>query len=82
MNFIKRFYNDFISVKLSEYKGFESELQINKLLFFVFLGICIACMIITYHNSYASLILKKLTRIGAFGEDNSKIPVRTRSWRF
>ena len=72
MNFLKKFYNDYINIKLSDYDGFESNLEINKLLFFVFLGIAVACMVITYHNSTATLILKKLTRVGAFGEEKSK----------
>ena len=72
MEFFKKFYNDYISIKLNDYNGFESELQINKLLFFVFLGICAACIIITYHNSTATLVLRKLTRVGAFGEEKGK----------
>ena len=72
MNFIKNFYKNFICVRLSDYEGFNSDLEISKLLFFVFLGVCVACMIITYQNSSATLILKKLTRIGAFGEEKSK----------
>ena len=72
MKFLKNFYNNYISVKLNEFSGFESELQINKPLFFVFLGIMAAAMIITYNNSFATLVLKKLTRVGAFGEENGK----------
>jgi len=72
MKFFRKIYDNYISVKLSDYAAFDSDLQINKLLFFVFLGLIAACMIITYYNSTATLILKKLTRIGAFGEENSK----------
>lgn len=72
MNFFKKFYNDYISIKLSDYNGFDSDFEINKLLFFVFLGLSAACLVITYYNSTASLILKKLTRIGAFGEEQGK----------
>lgn len=72
MNFIKRIYNDYICVSLGDYDGFNSELQINKLLFFVFLGLAAACMLITYYNGTSTLILRKLTRIGAFSEDKSK----------
>ena len=72
MNFIKRIYNDYICVRLSDYNGFDSELQINKLLFFVFLGLAAACMLITYYNGASTLILKKLARTGAFSEDKSK----------
>ena len=72
MNIFKRFYKDYICVRLSDYRGFDSELQINKLLFFVFLGLAAASVIITLQNSAASLLLKKLTRAGAFGEEKSK----------
>ena len=72
MNFLKKIYNEYICVRLSDYKGFESDLQINKLLFFVFLGLCAACVIITYYNGTTALVLKKLVRIGAFGEEKGK----------
>ena len=72
MNFLRNFYKDYISVKLSDYNGFDSDLAINKLLFFVFLGLSLATMFITYYNSTATLILRKLTRTGAHGEDNGK----------
>ena len=72
MKFFKKIYRNYVCVKLSDYKGFESELQINKLLFFVFLGLAVACLIINAHNNSVSVLLKKLTRIGAFGEEKSK----------
>lgn len=72
MNFFKKIYRDYICVKLSDYKGFESDLQINKLLFFVFLGLAAACFIINAHNNAVSVLLKKLTRVGAFGEEKGK----------
>lgn len=72
MNFFKKFYKDFICVKLSDYAAFDSDLQINKLLFFVSLGLIAACLVISYHNGVATLVLKKLIRIEAFGEENSK----------
>ena len=72
MNFIKNFYNDYINIKLSDYKGFDSTIAINKLLFFVFIGLAIACLFINYYNGTATLLLKKLTRVGAHGEDEAK----------
>ena len=72
MKFFKKIYNDYFSLKLSDFKGFDSDLQINKLLFFVFLGLIVACIIINLNNSSVTLILKKLTRTEAFGEDKSK----------
>ena len=72
MTFFQKIYHNYVSIKLSDYKGFESDLQINKLLFFVFLGLAAACIIINYNNNAVSVLLKKLTRTGAFGEDKSK----------
>lgn len=72
MNFIKNFYHKYIDIKLSDYKGFESELAINKLLFFVFLGLALASMFINYYNGTATLILRKLTRSGSHGEEQAK----------
>ena len=72
MTFFQKIYRNYVSLKLSDYKGFDSDLQINKLLFFVFLGLAAACVIINYNNNAVSILLKKLTRTGAFGEDKSK----------
>ncbi len=72
MNFIKNFYNKYIDIKLSDYKGFESDLAINKLLFFVFIGLALATMFINYYNGTATLILRKLTRTGSHGEEQAK----------
>lgn len=72
MTFFQKIYRNYVSVKLSDYKGFNSDLQINKLLFFVFLGLAVACVIINYNNNAVSVLLKKLTRTGAFGADKSK----------
>lgn len=72
MNLIKNFYRKYIDIKLSDYKGFESELAITKLLFFVFLGLALASMFINYYNSTATLVLRKLTRTGSHGEEQAK----------
>ena len=72
MKLFNKFYYDYIDIKLSDYKGFDSDLAINKLLFFVFLGLALASLFITYYNATATLLLRKLTRIGAHGEEQGK----------
>lgn len=72
MDDIKTFYNDYICLNIKDYFENGSDLQINKLLLFVFLGLCVACFIINHTNSYISLLIRKLTRSEAFSEENSK----------
>ena len=72
MKLFNKFYYDYVDIKLSDYKGFDSDLAINKLLFFVFLGLALASLFITYYNATATLLLRKLTRTGAHGEEQGK----------
>ena len=72
MEFFKNFYNKYFCVNLKDYPNIGIDLQINKLLLLVFLGLCIASIIISYNQSKVALILKKLMRAEAFGESNAK----------
>ncbi len=71
MKFFEKIYKNYICVNPDDY-GLGINVEINKVLFFIMLGLCAACIITNYYNSYMRLILKKLFRSEAFGEDNSK----------
>ncbi len=71
MTFFEKIYDNFICVTPADY-GLEFDIEINKILFFVALGLIAACITINFYNSYMHLILKKLFRADAFGEENSK----------
>ena len=68
---LKNFYEKYINLNLSDY-GIKLDLEINKLLIIIFIGLCIACFIVNYNQSQISLVLKKLIRAEAFGEANAK----------
>ena len=72
MKFLKEIYSKFFSLNLNDYANIGVNLEINKLLFFVFLGLCVACFIINYNQSVVALILKKLLRAEAHSEENAK----------
>lgn len=72
MEFFKSLYNKYFCVNLKDYPNIGIDLQINKLLLLVFLGLCIASVIISYNQSKVALILKKLMRAEAFSEKNAK----------
>lgn len=72
MNPFVRFYNDYISVNLKDFKNIGIDLEINKLLFFAVVGLCAACFFINYLQNNVATVLKKLMRLGAYGEENAK----------
>ena len=72
MKLLKELYNKYFSLNLNDYPNIGVDLEINKLLFFVFIGICVACFIINYNQSNIALLLKRLMRAEAFSEENSK----------
>ena len=72
MNFLKKIYTKYFSLNLNDYQNIDVDFEINKFLFLVTLGLCIACFFINYYQSNISLLLKKLIRLEAFSEDKSK----------
>jgi hypothetical protein len=72
MSFFEKLYNDYICLNLGDYPNIGVNFEINKLLIFVFIGLCVACFIIGKNQANVSLLLKKLMRAEAFGEDNGK----------
>ena len=72
MEAIKNFYEDYICLNLKDYPSIALDVEINKLLFFLAIGLCVACFILNYFQSNVSLFLRKLLRANAFSEENAK----------
>lgn len=72
MNLLKEIYTKYISLNAKDYLGGNFDFEINKLLILLAVGLCIACVFINYNQSILSRLLKKLMRLNAFSEENSK----------
>ena len=72
MNFLKDFYHNYISLNLSDYSGFGIDLEINKVVFFASVVLCIASFVISSYERNLSLVLRKLYRSGSFSKDEAK----------
>ncbi len=70
--FFEKIYNKYICLNLKDYSNIGFDLEINKLLFFITLGLIAACIIINYSESNVALMLKKLLRTESIGESNAK----------
>ncbi len=69
---IKEFYKEVFCLNLKDFPNFGIDFEINKLIFFVTLGLCAASVYFNLIESDIALILKKLLRIGAIGEENAR----------
>ena len=72
METIKNFYRDYICLNLNDFENINADLEINKVLFFLAIGICAACFVLNFYQSVIALFLKKLMRADAISESNSK----------
>lgn len=72
MQFFKNIYDKYLCVNLRDYENLGLNLEINKLLFFVFVGLCIASVFISINQAKISLLIKKLIRSEAFSEQAAK----------
>lgn len=71
MDYLKKLYTKYFSVNLKDY-NIDIDFEINKFLFFIAIGLCVACIFINYYQRNTSLVLKKLIRLDAFSEDSAK----------
>ena len=72
MNFLKDFYTNYILVNISNYPNIGIDLEINKVLLFVSLVLCVASFVISSYERNLSLLIRKLFRSGAFSADDAK----------
>ena len=68
----KNFFENYISLNLKDYPALGFNFEINKFLIFLSLGLCIACVFISYTQSTIAIFIKKLIRTEAFSEENAK----------
>ncbi len=68
----ENFYNKYIDINLKDYFDVAFDFKINKVLFFAFLGLVVACIIINYVESGISLMLKRLMRTETYSEECAK----------
>ena len=72
MKFFSDIYYKYFCVNLNDYDKIGIDLQINKLLLFVFIGLCVATVIISITQLNTALLLKKLLRTESFSSENAK----------
>ena len=69
---LREFWYKYIELNLNEYPNIGINLEINKLLFFVFAALIAAAVFTSYLQSSLALLVKKLLRSSSLGEENSK----------
>lgn len=69
---LKEFYHKYIELNLKDYPNIGIDLEINKLLFFVFLALIAASVFASYIQASIALMVKKLLRTSSFSEESSK----------
>lgn len=66
------FFKKYIEINLNDYKNIDIDLEINKLLLLITVGIIIASVLVNYNRYLVSLLVKKLTRYKATSEASAK----------
>lgn len=69
MQFLKNFYNKYLTVNLSDYENIKANLDINLVVLAITLALVIACIGIYRHQSLVATLYKKLLRKDVFGKD-------------
>ena len=69
---LTEFYHKYIELNLKDYPNIGIDLEINKLLFFVFLALIAASVFASYIQASIALMVKKLLRTSSFSEESSK----------
>ena len=68
----KAFYEKYFLLNLEDYPNFGISLEINKVMFFLVIGIIVAAFVINYNRNCAQQLVSKLMRHSAFDSDNAK----------
>ena len=72
MAFFRDLYYDYLCLNLKSYENIGIDLEINKLLLIIFIGLIAACVIISISQSGTALLLRKLMRLDAYNENGAK----------
>ena len=66
------FYNRYINLNLNDYSNLRVDLEINKLILIVTLGIVVSSIVVNYNRYLIATLAKKLVRHKACDEKNAK----------
>lgn len=69
---LKEFYTEYICLNLKDFPNFGIDFEINKLVCCLIFALCAASIYFNIIESDIALILKKLLRAGAVGEEKAK----------
>lgn len=69
---IKELYEKYLLLNLKDFPNIGIDLEINKILLALTLGLIVAALLINYHRSYMHLTVKKLLRHSAIDEKSAK----------
>lgn len=69
---LENFYEKYIELNLADFFDIGFDFKINKVLFFAFLGIIVACIFTNYIESGIALTLKRLLRTESHSEISAK----------
>lgn len=71
---IKTFFTKYFLLDIKDYLSTDFSLRINELLFFLFVGIALACLYAEWQSSIRYRGVRALLRHGAIGEEKAKTP--------
>ena len=68
----KEIYEEYFSLNLRDYSNIGVDLEISKILLWLFIGIIIATIVLNTKRAYTSILIKRLLRYKATDEDSAK----------
>ena len=68
---MRKFFSKFILLNPKDY-GFDLDVYLNLIIIIVFLSLCAACFVVNKNRSAIALVLRKLIRAEAFGENSGR----------
>ena len=69
---LANFYREYISLNLNDYSNINFDLEINKIIFFLFVGIMIAAVVLNYRRYCMIILIKRLLRYQAIDKESAK----------
>ena len=69
---LANFYRDYISLNLNDYSNINFDLEINKIILFLFIGIMVAAVVLNYRRYCMIILIKRLLRYEATDKESAK----------
>lgn len=69
---LANFYKDYLSLNLNKYINIGFDLEINKIIFYISIGVMIASIILNYRKYCMIVFIKRLLRYEAINENKAK----------